>query len=355
MKSDVLDALSGRFPRRIPSKETLNHPGIINQTCGFDVFEDTPRAFDQTWRKLGIDIHVAPPAGNAPRPKVPGGTWQENGRTYSDYGVFPTAMETESETAAELDEDELFAHDPSSQGHDPAERSARLRAANAAFRQRYGELAVHYDLYYTTLFMWPVVTFGWEKFMLAAATDPERFDRCFWQPWAELSRREFAARATLDEEVIFCHDDLAMTAGPVFAPDFYERYIFSRYEWILEPAVRAGKKIVFVSDGNIDLFLERLLKFPFAGLMFENPATPFARVLETWGQAGRGFIGGISTALLTNGTPEAVRAHTREVMEAGRRYPGFVVSSCGGLPGNIPLANLKAYFETRAELGCTEN
>ncbi|MCZ7542964.1 MAG: hypothetical protein M5R40_05230 [Anaerolineae bacterium] len=90
----------------------------------------------------------------------------------------------------------------------------------------------------------------------------------------------------MDEEVIFCHDDIAMTPGPVFHPGFYEKYIFSRYEWIMEPAVRAGKKIVFVSDGNIDAFLERLLDFPIAGIMFENPATPFARVLETWGRPG---------------------------------------------------------------------
>ena len=82
-------------------------------------------------------------------------------------------------------------------------------------------------------------------------------------------------------------------------PAFYDRWIFPRYERILEPAVRAGRKIVFVSDGNIDVFLERLLELPIAGIMFENPATPYERVLATWGEAGRGFIGGIDTALLT--------------------------------------------------------
>ena len=83
----------------------------------------------------------------------------------------------------------------------------------------------------------------------------------------------------------------------------YPRKIpFSRYEWIMEPVFQAGKKLVFVSDGNIDVLLERLLQFPIAGIMYENPATPFERVLQTWGKAGRGFIGGISTAILTNGT-----------------------------------------------------
>jgi uroporphyrinogen-III decarboxylase len=151
--------------------------------------------------------------------------------------------------------------------------------------------------------------------------------------------------------VVFTHDDLCMSTGPVFPPDFYERYIFSRYERIWEPLVSRGKKLVFVTDGNIELFLDRLLRLPIAGIMFETPATPFDRVLTTWGKAGRGFIGGISTSILTNGTPQEVRQHTRQVIEQGRRYPGFMLSSCGGLHGNIPMANLRAYFETRDRMG----
>jgi uroporphyrinogen-III decarboxylase len=85
--------------------------------------------------------------------------------------------------------------------------------------------------------------------------------------------------------------------------------------------------------------------------MFENPATPFNRVLDTWGKAGRGIIGGISTVLLTTGTPEQVRNHTKEVIEAGRKYPGFIISSCGGLHSSIPVENIITYFKTRCEMG----
>jgi hypothetical protein len=353
MRADVLDALSGRFPARVPSKESLDHPGIISRVAGFDVYEDTPRAFEIAWRRLGIDIHVPPPTGNAPHPRVPGGTWEEKGRRFSDYGVFPTGMPVEPAPAVEKqDDDWVFRYDVSVHDFDLAAKTAELRAMSGEFRARFKDLAVLYHLYYTTIFMWPVVTFGWESFLLAAASDPERFEEVLWKPWARISRKNFEALAAMDEEVVFCHDDLAMSTGPIFPPEFYERYIFSRYPWILEPAVKAGKKIVFVSDGNIDAFLERLLEFPFAGLMYETPATPYERVLATWGKAGRGFIGGISTGLLTARTPAEVRAHTREVMRRGREYPGFIVSSCGQLPGNIPLANMLAYFETRHELGC---
>ncbi len=353
MKQDVLDALSGRFPRKIPSKETLNHRGIIEYVSGIDVYEDTPAAFDAAWQKLGIDIHTPLMKENARRPRVPGGTWEEDGRVYSDYGVYPTSMPLAIPGDQATDaEDRVFYYDTRRDDFDMDEAICNLRLCNADFRAHFKDLAVMYELYYTTLFMWPVVTFDWMPFMLAAASDPARFDEQLWQPWACISRKHFEALAAIDEEVVFCHDDLAMGDGPVFSPAFLEKYIFSRYEWIMEPVFKAGKKLIFVSDGNIDRLLERLLEFPIAGIMYENPATPFERVLQTWGEAGRGFIGGISTSILTNGTPEEVSRHTREVIEQGRQYPGFIISSCGGLPGTIPIENMLAYIRTRDRLGC---
>lgn len=353
MKQDVLDALSGRYPKKIPSKETLNHPGIINHVAGFEVYENTPKAFEIAWRKLGIDLHYPLPDGNAPPPKVISGTWEEAGRQHSDYGVYSTSMPMEHAPGFPKDDDErIWNFDVRKHDFNLAQKSAQLRDMNKKFRTCFGDLAVMYYNYYTTLFMWPVVTFGWEPFMTAAASDPERFNEQLWEPWAEISRKYFEAWAAMDEEVVFCHDDLCMTTGPVFPPKFYERYIFSRYKWIMEPVVRAGKKLIFVSDGNINAFLERLLEFPIAGIMFENPATPYERVLATWGKAGRGFIGGISTRILTLGTAEEVAKHTQDVMMKGREYPGFIVSSCGQLPGNIPMENILAYFRTRNELGC---
>jgi hypothetical protein len=352
MKADVLDALSGKFPKQVPCKESLNDPKIVEYVSGVDPFEDTPRAFEIAWSKLGIDIHVPLSAGNAARPKVPGGTWVENGKIYADIGVKPTAMPLEYATGVDRSKDDwVFNYLVSRDDFDLARETRNLRAQNAAFRRRFGARAVMYHLYYTTLFMWPVVTFDWEPFLVNATLDPERFDRRLWRPWAKISRKHFESLAAMDEEVVFCHDDLAMTTGPVFPPAFYEKYIFPQYEWIMEPVTRAGKKLVFVCDGNMDAFLERLLAFPIAAIMFENPATPFQRVLDTWGKAGRGFIGGISTRILSTGAPNEVREHTAEVIEQGRKYPGFVISSCGGLHGDIPLENMLAYFETRDKMG----
>lgn len=379
MKEDVIKALSGEFPGRIPSKETLNHPGLIEHVTGIDPFADTARAYEAAWEKLGIDIH--PPLGreNAARAKVPGGTWEEDGMQLSDMGVYPTSMPAEycpgieksgldwvfeyevpesvflSEKEAAAKSDWFLQSSFRATGGLPAEgvlgsRESFMRIC-AEFERRFGKKAVNYQLYYTTLFMWPVTTFGWEAFMMAASMEPDRFDRELWQPWAKLSREYFEAAAESALDVVFCHDDLTMKTGPVFAPDFYEKYIFPKYEEIFAPVVEAGKKIVYVCDGNLDVFLERLLDFPIDGLMFESPATDFERVCETWGAAGRGVIGGLNTEVLTNGTADQVREHTAEVIEIGRKHPGFMISSPGGIHGNIPLENAIAYFQTRNEMG----
>lgn len=352
MRKDVLDALSGRFPEKIPSKETLNHPGLVSLAAGFDVFEDSPRAFEIAWRRLGIDIHVEKPKGNAIRPKRPGGAWTEGNVSYSDLGVYPTSMPLEHLPGIPKDGDDwIYRYDPADDDFDAETETKALKAASSGFLRSFGSEAVMYRLYYTTLFMWPVVKFGWEPFMLNAIGDPARFDKRFLEPWTEISRKRVECLCAMDEDVIFTHDDLAMSTGPVFQPEWYETHIFPRYAYIWEPIRKAAKKLVFVCDGKADAFLERLLDFPIDGIMLESPATSFELILETWGKAGRGFIGGISTALLTNGTPEEVGRHTRDVVEKGRRHPGFMISSCGGLHGNIPLENARAYFNARKEAG----
>ena len=118
---------------------------------------------------------------------------------------------------------------------------AQLRTMNGRFRAAVGDQAVMFHLYYTTLFMWPVVTFGREPFLAAAASDPMRFDEQFWEPWTRISRKHFEALAAMDEEVIFCHDDLCMTTGPVFAPAFYEKHIFPAMPGSWSRSCRPGK------------------------------------------------------------------------------------------------------------------
>ena len=379
MKSDILNALSGIFPERIPCKETLNHPEFIEYVTGIDPFQDTSRAFKLAYERLGIDIHMVLPKKNAPLPKEPDGSWREGNLRLTNMGVYPTT--SVEEFCPGLDKSELdwiLKYDTSGdgfleerfvgeipeyemqasfrpfcglQGEGLVGTIEQLRELYRDFHQEFGDKAIMYHNYYTTLFMFPVVKFGWESFLMGALTFPEEFDEKLWKPWTEISRKYSEVAATLETNVVFFHDDLVSGTGPYFDMPFYEKYILPRYEYILEPCVKAGKKIVYVIDGNMDVFLERLLQLPFDGLMFENPATPYSRILETWGEAGRGFIGGISTALLTNGNliNTQYRQSTKE-RKLGK-YPGFIISSCRWRRHTRPGPYLMADFTARKEMG----
>ena len=50
---------------------------------------------------------------------------------------------------------------------------------------------------------------------------------------------------------------------------------------------------------------------------------------------------------------EQVRTHVLEVRERTRGVPGFVMSTPGGIHGNLPLENLVAYFDARVQTGHT--
>ena len=99
MKTDVLDWASGKQSSKVVSKETLNHPGLIQLVSGLDVFENSSSAYLRAYEALGIDIINRVPTENAPPPTPEGQTRRHPIRPYnlSPLGVFDTAMRVEFE------------------------------------------------------------------------------------------------------------------------------------------------------------------------------------------------------------------------------------------------------------------
>jgi hypothetical protein len=214
-----------------------------------------------------------------------------------------------------------------------------------------GDIGLYYYSLYTTMFMWGVEYLGWEVFMLAASMDPAGFDEKFLSVAFDRSYELIGILCNAASPFVFCHDDLADARGPVFDPQWYEKYIFPRYGKLWEQVRTAGKKVIFIADGNMGKFLKPLKESGVYGVMLENPATDLDRIIEYFGDGV--IIGGIDTKILTFGTPEEVRAHTLDVNKKMERVPGFVMSTPGGIHGNIPIENLAAYFDTRVETGHT--
>lgn len=356
MLDDVLKWAAGQGPAKRPSKETLNHPALIEFVSGLNAFMDTIEAYRRTYEALGIDIINRIPLENAPAATPPGQKRKDPARPYEyvHLGVYDTALRTrymcgDPDEVWDLDVEGIAYEDLVVPVPHPCRKDDIADRQNAL-----GHAGLYYPMLYTTLFMWPVETLGWEVFMTAAALEPERFGRHFIAPCVNKSIKIIGEMLAGDHNpFVFLHDDLADANGPVFAPDWYENYIFPHYPEIFAPAKKAGRKIILVADGNMTAFLPRLVELGVDGLMFETPATPLEAVIEHFGSPGRFFIGGIETGTMTFVEPRQVREMTLACGEKCMPCPGFAMASSGGLHGNIPMANLEAYFDARAELGIT--
>jgi hypothetical protein len=346
----ALDALFLRPTDRIPSQEVFEHPGLIGKASGIDPFEDPVAAYMKALPLLDIDWVADIPREATRFPEGQGTIVREDGSRITEYG-----------TGGSLWEDDHVFHDLDDVlAYRPLEDSAgRVRVVRRDYRQTRmewprrmqslaGETVLITGLYYTTLFQFCIMAFGWENFLQAAALEPRKFGIILDQ-FTEISVENVRSWVSGECPVFFFHDDLAITRGLVFAPAWYRKEIFPRYERILEPALKAGKRTVFVSDGRYDELMPDLVSLGIHGLMFDS-SNDLDRVLRTYGDR-IAVIGNMDTRIITQGSEEEIKAEVRRCAEVGRRYPGYFFKAFGDLPHNIPLAKLELYNQLKRDLG----
>jgi len=355
MKDDVINWALGNRSDKLISKETLNHPELIEMVSGVNVYQDTTRAYLRAYQALGVDLINRVPTEKASTTQLTKHQKKhQQNYSFKKLGVYDTAYRhtylcENPQQVWQIDVDtltyeELITPVP----HPCTVQDIQLRQAHL------GDIGLYYPMLYTTVFMWAVEMLGWETFMIAALKEADRFHDRFIAPLAQKALHivELIAQSS-ENPFIFIHDDLADARGPVFPPSWYDDYILPHYEPVIAVARQYGKKVIMVADGNMTYFLPKLVDIGFAGIMCENPATPFDAVLDFFGPPGQYFIGGIDTIVLTTGTPDEIYSMVMNVAEKARDCPGFALSSCGGLHGNIPMENLRAYFDARSEIGAT--
>ncbi len=345
----ALDAFALRPTQRVPSVEVLEHPGLIHKVTRIDPFSRPVEAYVAACRALELDWLI-----DIPRVTYRFGGSEEirdlgNGLRVTEWGCSGSLWEQEHGFATV---EEVLSYRPLED-----DRGVRVvgqawqesRRANArASQEAAGAEALVTGVYYTMLFQYCIMSFGWERFLEAAALDPPAFGRVLDQ-FAELSRRNVERWSADDCPVLFCHDDIAVTRGLVFSPAWYRRELFPRYEGILQPAFRAGKTVVFTSDGRFEELIDDLFALGIHGVMIDH-TNDLAAILARHGER-RSVMGNIDTGILTRGSVEDVRREVQRCARIGKRYPGYFFKAGGDVPHNIPLDNAEAYFATKSELG----
>jgi hypothetical protein len=200
---------------------------------------------------------------------------------------------------------------------------------------------------YHTLMSGMIAVYGWDMLLTMAGTDPDGFGRAMTR-YGDWIARYYQALAESDAELVWVHDDMVWTEGAFLHPSWYREYLFPNMKRLFAPLVEAGKKIVFVSDGDYTEFAKDVADCGVTGFWFEC-FTDLNYMCETFGKT-HALIGNGDCRPLTFGTKADVRAEVERCMSVGRDCPGYFMCINGHMPPNIPVENALYYYEVYNEL-----
>ena len=347
-KERLLKAMRLEQTDRVAQNEWIDHPEFIQKHTGIDPYEEPERAVLETIKKFDIDWYVGlPKRANK----------FENGETSRKVGDdlyitkfgFTGSYWRHTESAF-TDDDMVYAYNPYS-AVTGEQRAAGFKGAVSAVmkdQETAGDLCYISGLYYTMLFQWFILTFGWEPFLTAAASNPKKFEAVI-ERFTRVSVEYAEYFATTDIPVFYCHDDLAMTGGLVFSKKWYIQNVFPAYERIFEPLKKAKKPVIFVSDGNYLEIIPEILAAGADGLVIDH-FTDMDLIMQKYG-GKHPVCGNVHIDALTYGTRDDVKKEVLRCTSYAKRYPGYIIRVSADIPHNIPLENLETYFDCVNEYG----
>jgi len=198
--------------------------------------------------------------------------------------------------------------------------------------------------FYNTMFMWPLLVFGYENF-LSICLEPE-FERIM-DEFAEINRRVFRAFARLPVNFVTCHDDIVLSSGPVCSPEWMHKYIFPRYEEYWSVLKESGKEVLFMVDGCVDAFVDDVMACGARGIISE-PFTDYKAIAHKYENC---FIAGEGdNRVLMRNDPEEIRAMVDSMVETGRMSGGYMMCIGNHIPFNVPGEAVKRYLDLSAEM-----
>ena len=332
----------------------------IYQLTGNDLVTDSSR-FAETWDALTEALEVdllwgaaLPPQENAELVvdwSDKSSIRDEGGHEHVQWGVFSAVHAEGGRHYTFIPQpatvDEALDFDPAPWFPDTvdqlAEKFQKQHDDNVA---RNGELCYTLPCWYTTAFHFPLSILGFEL-LCEAGLEEDRFARLM-DRFVAVSERVTTAWSRVEGlHGFICHDDLTMTSGPLFHPDWYRRHIFPHYPRIFAPLIDAGVSMLFTTDGDCSEFVDDIFEAGADGLNFEY-LVDLEKLVER--HPDRLLAGNLSSQMLAEGPVERIRDEVTRMLEIGARAPRYVANVGGQLTHDIPTAHLLTYLETRKAL-----
>ncbi|MBN1401791.1 MAG: hypothetical protein JXA74_13185 [Anaerolineae bacterium] len=345
---DGWSAVQLQMPARVPRIEfgAESHWPLVHQVTGIQVEPHSPEidkerargAFAAAWN---YDLCLASLIGHdeldTKRTSRGHGVYEAGGIDY-DARVYCPFREPE----------EVYAFDPW-ETYGPRDKSELVARFNAHYRaqcERYPDL-VNTTGTYVTLFSGLISIFGWEMLLTAGGLDPAALGEVAHR-YASWMQPYYDALAACEASVIYSHDDIVWTAGAVFRPQWYRDYIFPHYAEFYRPLLEAGKKPLFISDGNYTEFVDDIAAAGAQGFFFE-PLTDLVYIVEHYGDSHI-IIGNVDTRALLSGSHERIRGEVERCMALGKHCPGYFIGVTNMIPANTPVDSALYYNQVYEEL-----
>jgi hypothetical protein len=359
--SDRYLAYMGRWPKRIPHWEHWSCPDAETYLTGIDYYEH-PRECRLKLRELYPQLELPVPETDDPKPRpqldLRGQSqstdgegrhhvrWGDSETGIWDWGLrFRTAEEVFAFSPLEQGD---FTDIPVVESRDYSDEEKLYQAYRAGYPAEWGDKAPEGSTasagFYNTMFMWPLLTFGWELF-LETCLDP-RFERIMGE-FAEINRRVFRTFARLPINFVVCHDDIVTSRGPVCSPAWMHRYIFPRYEEFWGLLRAAGKEVIFMADGCLNAYADDVMACGARGIISE-PYTDYKRVARKYDDP---FVAGEGdNRILTRNDPREIRAMVDSMLETAKLTGGYMMCVGNHIPWNVTPEGIKRYLDLSAEL-----
>ena len=354
MSDPVYDTFMGHGPKQIVHWEHWSDPDAETDLTGIDYYRH-PRLCRLKMKELYPQLRLGVPEMDDPKVRPEEQADKSKGRwgdSHRDHWQQANAMRRFKSR------EEMLAFSPLAQADftgwkvvedaDYSSEEIIYQRYRKQFPAEWGDKAPEGSSagtsFYNTLFMWPMLTFGYEHF-LELCLEPE-FDRIM-DEFAEINRRVFRAFARLPVNFVTCHDDIVLTSGPVCSPAWMRRHIFPRYEEFWDILRKAGKEVIFMVDGRVDAFVDDVMACGARGIISE-PFTDYkaiARKYENCFIAGEG-----DNRVLTRNNPAEIRAMVESMAETGRMSAGYMMCIGNHIPYNVPGDAVKRYLDLSAEL-----
>jgi hypothetical protein len=337
-------AINLEMPERIPRSEYSAelYFDLMKRVTGIDVHDNSPQevktkamlAFRKAWNydfnwNIMIDAQYA---FKDNRTKMGHAEFTQGGIDYTDdiTELFKTP-------------EEVFAFDPfETFGIINIEEEARKFEENYRERCRVFPEEVNMTGIYITCISGLIDLLGWDMLLYAAGVDPDVFGE-FTTRYTEWIGQYYKALAMADVPIAMVHDDLVWTAGPFIHPDWYRKYVFPNIRKNILPLKDSGKKIMFTSDGNFDMFVDDIASCGVDGFILE-PITDMAAIAGKYGQT-HVIIGNADTRIVMFGSKEEIHDEVKRCMDIGRPCPGFFMAIGNHISPNSSIENLLYYNE----------